>query len=119
MTSALRVLIVEDEMLVAMLIEDMLYDLGHVPVGPATRLEAGLRLAAESEDLDVAILDVNLAGETSFPIADLLTSKGIPVIFATGYGSSGLTEAYSGTPTIAKPFSAAALTEAIRTVAPR
>ena len=115
MTRALRVLVVEDEMMVAMLVEDMLQELGHVPVGPANRLEAGIKLAG-SEALDLAILDVNLFGAKSFPIADLLTERGIPVIFATGYGIGGVDLKYVGFPIIAKPLSMTSLLKAIRSV---
>ncbi|RYB01369.1 response regulator [Lichenibacterium ramalinae] len=84
---ACRVLIVEDEMMVAMLVEDMLVDMGFIVVGPAYRLGDGLRLA-KSETLDVAVLDVNLKGARSFPIATVLTERGIPFVFATGYGTT-------------------------------
>ena len=114
MKHGLRVLVVEDEMLVSMLVEDMLEDLGHVPVGPAARLDAGIRLA-NSETLDLAILDINLGGTKSFPIADVLTARGVPVIFATGYGVNGLDQRFLGFQVIAKPFSEAALKNAIRT----
>ncbi len=113
MTQALRVLVVEDEMLVAMLVEDMLHDLGHVPVGPAARLETGIEMASD-ETLDLAILDVNLNGTKSFPIADILTARGVSVIFATGYGKSGLDPRFAEFPVIAKPFSEAVLHAAIR-----
>jgi CheY-like chemotaxis protein len=98
-----RVLVVEDEMMVAMLVEDMLTDLGHQVVGPAMRLEQALPLAREAE-IDFAVLDINLGGEQSFPIADVLRERGIPFIFATGYGSKGLNEAYRGSPTLKKRF---------------
>ncbi len=118
MSPALRILVVEDEMMVAMLMEDMLQDLGHLPVGPAARLEAGMEMAS-SEILDLGILDVNLAGVKSFPIANLLTARGIPLIFATGYGRNGLDDLYPGVPVIAKPFSMANLQRAIGAVCRR
>lgn len=99
-----RILIVEDEILVAMLIEDVLTDLGHEVVGPAMRLEAALA-AAEGEDFDFAILDINLAGKQSFPVADRLTERGIPFMFASGYGAAGLIEPYRGAPILQKPIS--------------
>ena len=101
----LRILIVEDEMLVAMYIEDALMDLGHQPVGPAMRLETALE-AAERADFDFAILDINLAGKQSFPVADRLAERGIPFMFASGYGAAGLTEPYRNAPVIQKPFEA-------------
>ncbi|MDH2325945.1 response regulator [Cereibacter sp. SYSU M97828] len=107
-----RVLVVEDELFVAMMIEDYLRDLGFEVVGPALRLERGLALARD-EMLDFAVLDVNLADKPSFPIADALRDRGVPFIFATGYGTLGLTEAYQGTRTLQKPFDLHDLAEAI------
>jgi CheY-like chemotaxis protein len=101
----LRVLVVEDEMLVAMNIEDMLLDLGHEVAGLASRLEPALQLAAEGT-FDLAMLDVNLAGQPSFPVADVLIGRGIPFLFATGYGVKGIAEAYRDRPVLQKPFRA-------------
>jgi CheY-like chemotaxis protein len=98
-----RVLVVEDEAMVAMLVEDMLTELGHSVVGPAMRLDQALPLAREAE-FDFAILDVNLGGQLSFPVADVLRARGIPFIFATGYGRNGVEEAYRDTITLMKPF---------------
>jgi len=108
----LRILIVEDEMLVAMNIEDMLLDLGHEVAGLAGRLDAALALAREAE-FDLAMLDVNLAGETSFPVAAVLTERNIPFLFATGYGIKGIAEEYRGRPVLQKPFRARDLEAAI------
>src|SRR5438067_13075707 len=83
-----RILVVEDEALVAMMLEDMLAELGCEVVGPAMRLEEGLELA-RLNGLDAAVLDINLAGERSYPIADLLEERGVPHAFVTGYGHSG------------------------------
>jgi CheY-like chemotaxis protein len=104
----LRILIVEDEMLVAMNIEDMLLDLGHEVAGIASRLAPALSLAGEAS-IDAAMLDVNLAGENSFPVADLLAARGIPFVFATGYGVQGIEERYRGRPLLQKPFRASDL----------
>lgn len=84
--TGLRVLIVEDEPIVAMCLEDILFALGHDVVGPASRLAEGLALA-ESEAVDVAILDINLDGERSTVIAQALAARGIPFVFASGYGT--------------------------------
>src|SRR6202007_388047 len=84
-----RVLVVEDEMMVSMLIEDMLTDLGCTVVGPASRLDEALELAGRAE-IDCAVLDVNLGGQPIFPLADLLREKGAPFAFATGFGHAGL-----------------------------
>ena len=101
--AGLRVLVVEDEMMVSMLIEDMLEDLGCKVVGPASRLDEALALAGEAE-LDCAVLDVNLGGQSIFPLADLLRAKGAPFAFATGYGDAGLREVDKGSPVLQKPF---------------
>jgi CheY-like chemotaxis protein len=99
----LRVLVVEDEMMVSMLIEDMLSDLGCVVVGPASRLDEAIELAGRAE-IDCAVLDVNLGGQPIFPLADILRAKGAPFAFATGYGDAGLREVDRGSPVLQKPF---------------
>ena len=101
--AGLRVLVVEDEMMVSMLIEDMLEDLGCKVVGPASRLDEALALAKEAE-LDCAVLDVNLGGQSIFPLADFLRAKGAPFAFATGYGDAGLRDVDKGSPVLQKPF---------------
>ncbi|HEX4739461.1 MAG TPA: response regulator [Allosphingosinicella sp.] len=112
----LRVLIVEDEMLVAMNIEDMLLELGHEVAGIAGRLEPALALARDGA-FDIAMLDVNLAGDRSFPVADLLIERGIPFLFATGYGPGGIADKYRGRPVLQKPFRAADLAAAVEALA--
>lgn len=82
-----RVLVVEDEMLLALDLEEGLRDAGCEVVGPAGSLRSALRLAENSE-IDAAILDVNLAGERVFPVAQILTERGIPFVFATAYAGS-------------------------------
>jgi CheY-like chemotaxis protein len=101
--AGLRVLVVEDEMMVSMLIEDMLTDLGCVVVGPASRLDEAIELVRTS-DLDCAVLDVNLGGQPIFPLADLLRERGKPFAFATGYGDAGVRDVDRGTPVLQKPF---------------
>ena len=101
--AGLRVLVVEDEMMVSMLIEDMLTDLGCTVVGPAARLDEAIDLAKTSE-LDCAVLDVNLGGQPIFPLADLLRERGKPFAFATGYGDAGVRDVDRGTPVLQKPF---------------
>lgn len=101
--AGLRVLVVEDEMMVSMLIEDMLSDLGCKVIGPASRLEEAIALV-ESSELDCAVLDVNLGGQPIFPLADILREKGAPFAFATGYGDAGLRDVDKGTPVLQKPF---------------
>jgi CheY-like chemotaxis protein len=114
-----RVLVVEDEAMVAMLVEDMLTELGHSVVGPAMRLDRALPLAREAE-FDFAILDVNLGGQLSYPVAEVLRARGIPFIFATGYGRNGVEDAYRDTITLMKPFERSDVQRAFaRTLAPR
>jgi CheY-like chemotaxis protein len=113
MAERLRILIVEDEMLVAMNIEDMLLDLGHEVAGLAGRLDPAMALARETS-FDAAMLDVNLAGEASFPVAKILRERGIPFLFATGYGIKGIEEEYRSSPVLQKPFRAADLERALQ-----
>jgi DNA-binding response OmpR family regulator len=108
----LRFLVVEDEMLVAMNIEDMLLSLGHEVAGLAGRLAPALALASEAQ-IDAAVLDVNLAGERSFPVAALLEERGVPFLFATGYGVQGVEERFRSRPILQKPFRMAELKRAI------
>ncbi|SCY66174.1 response regulator [Paracoccus tibetensis] len=100
-----RILIVEDEMLVAMLLSDIVSDLGHHPLKPLMRLGPALE-AAQKEMIDLAILDINLAGEKSFPVADCLDQRGIPFVFASGYGEAGLAGWGRTAPVIQKPYDA-------------
>lgn len=105
MLSGKRVLLVEDEALVAMLVEDMLADEGCVVAATASRLTEALSMAKDASlEFDFAILDVNLAGEPAFPVAEILAARGVPFVFATGYGAGGLPEAWKGRPTLQKPF---------------
>lgn len=101
--AGLRVLVVEDEMMVSMLIEDMLTDLGCIVVGPAARLDEAIALA-QGEQIDCAVLDVNLGGQPIFPLADILRAKGAPFAFATGYGDAGLRDVDKGSLVLQKPF---------------
>ncbi len=110
--NGLRVLVVEDEALVALQIEDMLAGLGCAVVGPASRVAQALQLL-NGQQVDAAVLDINIAGELVYPVADELSNRGLPYIFATGYGASGLTEAYRGRPVLEKPFPKRALLQAM------
>ncbi len=98
-----RILVVEDEFLIRMLLEDMLTDLGYELAGVAGRLGEALQLA-ETTDFDLAILDVNLDGHDVYPVADLIAGRGLPFMFVTGYGGRGLPDAYRDRPTLQKPF---------------
>lgn len=98
-----RVLVVEDEYLVALLVEDMLKTLGYEVSEIAGNIGAATT-AAEAGEFDVAILDVNLNGAISNPIADILTRRNIPFIFATGYGTAGPHEGFTSVQSLQKPF---------------
>jgi AcrR family transcriptional regulator len=111
----LRILVVEDEMTVAMMADAMLTGLGHQVVGPAMRLEDALA-PARSADFDVAMLDVNLGRDKSFPAADILRDRGIPFFFATGYGLEGIVPEYRDRLVLHKPFETADLERALKAV---
>ncbi|WP_371514679.1 response regulator [Brevundimonas denitrificans] len=85
-----KVLVVEDESLVAMLLETILEDMGCIPVGPVSTVDEGVQKAENEPDLDLALLDVNVAGRQVFPVAEALARRGIPMVFSTGYGEAGL-----------------------------
>ena len=101
--SGLRVLLVEDENLIALLLEDMLAELGHTVVGPVARFDKALE-TAQREAFDVAILDVNINGEEAYPIAEALAARDIPFVFSTGYGKESLRPPYNDRPALQKPF---------------
>lgn len=109
-----RILVVEDEALIAAMVEDMLCELGAVVIGPAGTIAKGLALAG-SEHLDAALLDVNVRGERIDPVADVLRGRGIPMLFATGYGTRALIDA-PGTSVIDKPFTQEKLASALAQV---
>jgi CheY-like chemotaxis protein len=102
-TPAMRILVVEDELMIRMLLEDMLGELGYTVAAEAARIEEALD-AAKNADFDIAILDVNLNGQPISPVADALVARGMPFVFATGYGERGLPEPYRDRPTLKKPF---------------
>ena len=111
----LKVLVLEDETLVSMMVEDMLSDLGCEVVGPFARLDSALAFANEGQPkVDIALLDVNLGGERSFPLAEVLSGKGVPFVFTTGYDDAGMPEAWRGRPALRKPFTMAEMALALR-----
>jgi DNA-binding response OmpR family regulator len=111
--SVQRAFVVEDEILVAMYIEDLLTDLGFEVVALATDLDQALPVARDAA-FDFAVLDVNLNGRASFPIAEVLKERRIPFLFASGYGSKGLLERWRDAVRIQKPFRGEDLAAAIR-----
>jgi len=111
MTAALegvRVLVVEDEYLVAALIEQILESAGCIVMGPVARVPEALD-AVDHDDYDAAVLDVNLAGERINPVADALSERDVPFMFVTGYGENALPSKYAERPHIGKPFRMAEL----------
>lgn len=98
-----KVLLVEDEAIIAFAVEDMLADLGCMVVGPAMRLDEATDLAATAE-IDAAILDVNLNNLRSYPVAQALEQRGVPFVFATGYDQEGLEWMGPTADIIAKPY---------------
>jgi CheY-like chemotaxis protein len=113
--AGLHVLAVEDESLVAMWLEDLLTDLGCLVVGPANTIAAALTLL-DQQSVDAAILDINIAGEKVFPVADRLTALNVPFVFATGYGVSGVQEPHAHRPVIQKPYTMGTLQRALEAV---
>jgi len=99
-----RLFVVEDEALVAMMLEDMIEEIGHEVVARAGRLSEAADLA-ETGSFDAALLDVHVDGQEVYPVADRLKERGIPFAFATGYGEDGLTERYRNHPALSKPYS--------------
>jgi len=102
-SGAKRVLLVEDDSLVAMLVEDMLDELGFTLHDNPQSVGAALSAVAKG-GFDLAVLDVNLAGQAVFPVAEALDAAQIPFIFASGYGRGGVPEAWAQRPVAAKPF---------------
>ncbi len=101
--------------MVCMALEDMLVDLGCVVVGPALGLRTALELAS-GETLDGAVLDINLGDERSFPVAAVLRARGVPFLFATGYGDKGLERPFEDALVLAKPYSIASLERSLLNV---
>jgi CheY-like chemotaxis protein len=107
-----RVLVVEDELMIRMLLEGMLEDLGHTIAGQAGTVDEALALAKQA-DFDVALLDVNLNGQPITPVVDILVERSLPFVFASGYGRRGVPEAYPEIATLQKPFQVEALAQAL------
>ena len=95
--------VVEDETMVAILLEDMLVELGCEVLWTANRVSKALDLVAGSRP-DAAVLDVNIAGDVVYPVAQALAARGIPFVFTTGYGARGLAESWRDRPIVQKPF---------------
>jgi CheY-like chemotaxis protein len=112
-----RVLVVEDEALVAMMFEDVLLDAGAEVIGPATSVEEALLLieaAAAGGGVHAATLDINLQGARVSPVADHLAALDVPFVFTTGYGEGCDRGLHSAAPVLAKPFGPDTLVTAVR-----
>lgn len=118
MTASKKVLLVEDEPLIAMMLEDFIDMIGHEIAGTADSVAAALPLV-EAGGIDVAILDVNLrGGEQSWPVADALANQGIPVIFASGGGDGDIVERHRRAPRLDKPFTMDSVERALAAITP-
>lgn len=106
--AGMTVLVVEDEYLVADLIENILESAGCTVRGPIPRLAEAVQAAGQT-DCDLAVLDINLAGESVSPVADILAGRKVPFVFITGYGKAGLPGKYAERPRLGKPFHVADL----------
>lgn len=99
-----RVLLVEDELLIALSVESMLAELGYAVVGPVARLDEAVERARD-EPLDGALLDISLGRDDVFPVAEVLAARGVPFVFASGYTGGALPDRFRGRPHLQKPFS--------------
>lgn len=116
--SGWRVLVIEDDGLIAMDISDTLDQLGHVVVGPMRTVESALA-TIDNEVVDLALLDVNLGyGETSYPIAEALRQRGVPFAFLTGYGEADLDASFRDRPVLSKPIDEKILSQILRKLSP-
>ncbi len=109
----IHVLVVEDEAIIAMLIEDTLLDIGCKSVEVAPSVEKALELLSAKQP-DFSILDLNIHGTRSYPVADVLRSRGAPFVFLSGYGAKGLDGDYKDAAVLQKPFQQIDLEGALR-----
>lgn len=108
-----RILVVEDEMTISMILEDLLRAEGADIVGPVARLARAIDFAS-SEQIDAALLDLNIDGKAVYPVAAILAGRGIPFAFVSGYGAARLDELYRDRPILGKPFHVADLGRIVR-----
>jgi DNA-binding NtrC family response regulator len=107
-----RILVVEDSPVVAEACEDMLRDMSCVVVGPAANMAAALQLATE-EDIDAAVVDINIRGGKAFPVLKILDERGVPFLLASGYADWSMPEEWQDRPRLAKPYSPNLLRESL------
>jgi CheY-like chemotaxis protein len=110
--NGLRILVVEDELLAVMTLEDLLHDAGCVIIATVSRVGPALEVVREAE-IDIALLDVNLAGERVYPVAEVLAVRRVPFLFMTGYSREMLPASYASRPVVTKPFTSAELIDGI------
>jgi len=108
-----KIFIIEDDALLLCDLEDLIVQLGYEVAGTATSVDIALSRLAEGLSPDLALLDLNLNGVSSEPVADHLVAAGIPLMFVSGYGSNGLSERYAGAEVLQKPYSDAVLAETL------
>ena len=113
----LKVLLVEDEALIAMMAQDMIDGLGHEVVHIASTLKEALD-ACDTRDFDCALLDVNLNGDSSMPVAVALKARGRPFAFTTGYGAGGVEDVHRDVPVLSKPYALVELEKTLEGFAP-
>jgi len=111
--AGLSVLVVEDEAIISFMVEDMLSELGAQDVRVAANVANALALI-DSKKPDLAVLDVNLGGERAYPVAERLDADGIPFVFTTGYGKSGLDPRWTAKTVVQKPFTVPIMADALR-----
>lgn len=107
-----RVLVVEDEVMVSWMVQDMVSDLGCIVLGPVPSVDQALEIIA-AQPIDAAVLDVNLNGQTSYPVADALLALGAPFVFSTGYDGDRVPERYRTFPVLQKPLRRSDLAETL------
>ena len=112
----LRILVVEDEFVIAAELQHRLEAAGVVVIGPANSVERALALVQSEERLDAAVLDMNLGGEMGYPVADALVARRVPFVFTTGYGEAAVRDRYPHAINCDKPYEFRALAMAIEGV---
>jgi CheY-like chemotaxis protein len=112
-----HVLIVEDEVVVSMELELALREAGAEVIGPTSSVSSALEAIATAKALDLAVLDINLGGVPAYPIADLLKSRGVPFVFATGYGADEVSEQHADVAYLGKPVTMSQVTAALAKLA--
>jgi CheY-like chemotaxis protein len=116
-TKKARFLLIEDEALILLNVKSMLVDLGWEVAGTAAKIDAAMRLA-ETGAFEAAIIDINLDGTMTYPVADILRKRDIPFAFTTGYGRNAIDDAYAQVPILHKPFSHDQLKAMVRKLLP-